>query len=133
MNTGPGEPLGEGDGESSGGGVAEPGACVGGGGTRICGPIGACGLPTYGAGVGEADDSGAGPVGSGVPVTCATGTGEGSGCVEQPCCSSPFARASSSCALAKAVAGGMLTKARASATSAALARGMRPLTGLRAR
>src|SRR5581483_1836202 len=104
MKTGPGDPLGDGDGEISGGGVAEPGAGVGGGGTSVCGPIGAFGFPTYGAGVGDDDDSGAGPVGSGVPVTCATGKGLGSGCTPQPCCSSWFACVWSYVSSASAVA-----------------------------
>jgi hypothetical protein len=57
MITGPGEPEGEGEALGSGGGVT-----VGEGarGMRICGPPGAIGSGTYGAGVGEGEDEGLG-------------------------------------------------------------------------
>ena len=55
MITGAGEPLGDGDALGTGGGVTAPGDGVGGCGTRICGPCGDTGGPTYGCGVGDGE------------------------------------------------------------------------------
>jgi hypothetical protein len=91
MITGAGEPLGAGDALGTGGGVTAPGEGDGGGGTRICGPWGATGGPTYGGVVGEAEAVG---VGAGV-VACATSNADAAG-VPQPFASSASARAVSS-------------------------------------
>ena len=76
MMTGAGEPLGAGEAVGSGGGVTAPGEGEATGGTRICGPSGAAGGPTYGEGNGDGDAL-ADAAGEGAAELAGEGEGEG--------------------------------------------------------
>ena len=117
MITGAGEPLGAGDALGTGGGVTAAGDADGGGGTRICGPCGATGGPTYGGGRRRRRRRGGGRRRRRFATCAASATAA----VPQPCSSSASARARRRLRCAHAGTGTEQT-ANESATAIALAR-----------